>query len=195
MMRKCFPTRCPRLTRAVQRNIQSIARLEQEFLRQRSTVACLSDWIIDIVGSPVFFVAHLSCLAGWILLNTLNVLGIPHFDPYPCPFLALGIAVEGALFATFVLMSQKRQTHQADHWAHVDLQVNLLAEQEATKMLQLLQIICTRLGLEKVVHDRELQEMIEETQIIAMAQELEKAREAEEGVPMKGLCSESKQAA
>jgi uncharacterized membrane protein len=195
MMRKCFRTRGPRLIRAVQRNIQSIAQLEHAFLRQRSSIACLSDWITDIVGSPVFFVAHLVSLAGWIVLNTLNVLGIPHFDPHPCPFLALGIAVESALFATFVLMSQKRQTHQADHWAHVDLQVNLLAEQEATKMLQLLQIICTRLGLEKVVYDRELQEMIEDTQIIAMAQALEKAREAEEGVLAKNPSSEAKQAA
>ena len=59
MQRKCFPTLRARLTKAIRRNIKSIARLEHEFLRQRSTVACLSDWITDIVGSPVFVVAHL----------------------------------------------------------------------------------------------------------------------------------------
>jgi uncharacterized membrane protein len=195
MMKRCFNKRCSKLTGAVKRNIKSIAHLEQEFLRQRPTVACLSDWITDIIGSPVFFVGHLVCLAAWIVVNTVDVPDVPHFDPYPCPFLALGIAVEGVLFATFVLMSQKRQTHQADHWAHVDLQVNLLAEQEATKMLQLLQVICNRLGLKKVVQDRDLQEMIKETHIIAMAQALEKAREPAESVAAERPYNEPKPAA
>ena len=195
MMKRLLNKRRSKLTGAVKRNIKSIAQLEQEFLRHRSTIACLGDWIIDIIGSPVFFVGHLVCLAGWVVLNTVDVLGVPHFDPYPCPFLALSIAVEGGVFAMLVLMSQKRQTHQADHWAHVDLQVNLLAEQEATKMLQLLQVICNRLGLKKVVKDHDLQEMIKETHIIAMAQELEKAREPDESVPAKRPYNESKPAA
>jgi CRP/FNR family cyclic AMP-dependent transcriptional regulator len=142
-MKRCLDKRNAKLTRAVKRNINSIARLEQEFLRQRSAVACLSDWITDVIGSPIFIVGHLVCLTAWIVLNTVAIPGVPQFDPYPCPLLALGIAVEGVLFATFVLMSQKRQLHQANHWAHVDLQVNLLAEQEATKILHCCMLFAT----------------------------------------------------
>src|SRR5689334_4094907 len=138
-MKRCLDKRNAKLTRAVKRNINSIARLEQEFLRQRSAVACLSDWITDVIGSPIFIVGHLVCLTAWIVLNTVAIPGVPQ--------------------------------------SHVDLQVNLLAEQEATKMLQLLHVICNRLGLRKVVQDQRLKEMLTETHILAMAQELEKARE------------------
>jgi uncharacterized membrane protein len=150
----------PLIPKIVKRNIESIAQLEQEWLGQRSAVACLSDRVTDSAGSPLFVVAHVLWFAGWVLVNTFDVLGIPHFDPYPFGFLALCIAWEAALLSTFVLMSQKRQTRQADQRAHVALQVSLLAEQETTKMLQLLQSICNHLGLQKVVQDRELKERI-----------------------------------
>jgi uncharacterized membrane protein len=194
-MKKWFRKRCPTITEAVKRNIESISQLEQEYLRQRSTVARFSDWITDVVGSPLFFTAHVLWFASWVVVNTIDVFGIPHFDPYPFSFLALGIASEAALFSTFVLMSQKRQIRQADHWAHVNLQVSVLAEQEATKMLQLLQSICNHLGLRKVVQDRELKEMVEETQIIAMVQEVEKAREPDGSTSTKHSQGDDKQAA
>jgi uncharacterized membrane protein len=194
-MRKWFGKRGPMISETVKRNIHSIAQLEQEFLRHRSTVACLSDRITDVVGSPLFITAHVLWFAGWVVVNTFNVYGITHFDPYPFCFLALWLASEAALLSTFVLMSQKRQTRQADQWAHVGLQVSLLAEQETTKMLQLLQSICNQLGLKKVVQDRELKEMVKETHIVAVVQELEKAREADAGLSMKPVQSEEKRAA
>jgi len=45
-------------------------------------------------------------------------------------------------------MSQNRMSRQADRRAHLDLQVNLLAEQENMMMLKLLQRLCHRLGVE-----------------------------------------------
>ena len=64
----------------------------------------------------------------------------------PWPKLTLIVSLEAIFLSTFILMSQNRQNNQAEHWSHLDLQVNLLAEQEATKMLQMLQSICERLG-------------------------------------------------
>src|ERR1700730_6408150 len=57
-MRKWFGKQGPMISETVKRNIDSIAQLEQEFLRHRSTVACLSDRIPDVVGSPLFITAH-----------------------------------------------------------------------------------------------------------------------------------------
>ena len=175
----------------VQRNIDSIAEIEQEFLRQRSTVACISDRIASVAATPFFITAHVVWLAGWILVNSF---GIVHFDPYPFCFLALCIASEAALLSMFVLMSQQRQARQADQWAHVGLQVSMISEQETTKMLQMLQSICNHLGLKKIVQDRELKEMVKETPFVAIMQELEKALEADEGTPAK-LADEEKRAA
>src|SRR5205085_1269740 len=97
--------------------------------------------------------------------------------PYPFVFLNFVLAVEAVILSTFVLMSQNRQNRQADQWAHLDLQVSLLAEQETTKMLQMLQSICERLNLPDAARDRELKEMIQKTHVEVLAEELEKARE------------------
>jgi uncharacterized membrane protein len=172
-----------RIPEAVQRNIASIAELEQEFSRQRSTVACLSDKVSSVASSPFFFLGHLTWFAGWILLNTVDCYGIKHFDPYPFSFLGLCISSEAALLAMFVLMSQQRQTRQAEQWAHAGLQVGMLSEQETTKMLQMLQSISHHLGMKNVRLDRELNEMVKETPIVAVMQELEKALDANDATP------------
>ena len=166
---------------AVKRNIGSVAQLEQEFRNQRTTaVAWLSDRVTKLVASPLYIATHAIWFFLWISINTIN-LGIVHFDPYPFSLLGLCLASEAALLTTFVLMSQKRQTHQADQWAHVALQVSLVAEQETTKMLEMLQAICQQMGLKSMANDLELNEMIQSTPLSAIAQELEKVRESEEG--------------
>src|SRR5437763_751295 len=147
--------RIPGLT---QRNIESIAQLEQEFKQQRSRLDRGSDAISGFVGSIQFVIAHALGLGAWVALN-IGLLWLRPFDPYPFVFLNLVLAVETVFLSTFVLMSQNRQNHQADRWAHLDLQLSLLGEQEATKMLQLLQQICDRLGMPQVARDRELREM------------------------------------
>jgi len=159
----------------IQKNIDSIAELEQEFLRQRSAVACLSDRVSSIAASPLFILGHLAWFAIWIVLNTFDCAGLEHFDPYPFGFLGLCISSEAALLSMFVLMSQQRQSRQAEQWAHAGLQVGMLSEQETTKMLQMLQSISHHLGMKNVRLDRELNEMVKETPIVAVMQELEKA--------------------
>jgi hypothetical protein len=47
-------------------------------------------------------------------------------------------------------------------------------------MLALLQSMCNQLGLKALARDSELKEMIQTTPIVAIVQELEKAREANE---------------
>ena len=54
----------PLISEALRRNIDSIAELEQEFNRQRSPVARLSDLITAIASSPFFVLAHLVWFAG-----------------------------------------------------------------------------------------------------------------------------------
>jgi uncharacterized membrane protein len=168
----------PRIPEAVQRNIDSIAELEQEFLHQRSIVARLSDRISDVAGSPFFILGHIGWFTGWILANTFNCFGVEHFDPYPFNLLGLCIAFEAALLSMFILMSQQRQTYQTEQWAHAGLQVGMLSEQESTKILQMLQAISHHLGVQKAGQDRELNDMVKEIPIVVVMQELERALEA-----------------
>jgi uncharacterized membrane protein len=82
--------------------------------------------------------------------------------------------LEAIFLSVFVLMSQNRLTRQADKRAHLDLQVNLLAEQELTAMLQMQRAICRKLGIEMEVTDERLRPLLEDTDIDKLAATLEK---------------------
>ena len=57
---------------------------------------------------------------------------------------------------------------------HLDLQIDLLAEQELTAMLQMQWAICRKLDIEVDVADERLRRLLEETNIDKLAARLEK---------------------
>ena len=121
-----------------------------------------------------FVIVHVLWFTVWITGNLGMIPGVTPFDPFPCAFLTLIVSLEAIFLSTFVLMSQNRMSHQADKRAHLDLQINLLAEQEATMMLQMLQRICRHLGLETETSDEEVRQLIKETDVHTLVNELEK---------------------
>ena len=62
--------------------------------------------------------------------------------------------------AIIVLMSQNRAAKIADLREEVDLQVDMMAEQELTKLLQLVTMLAEKQGID-LRHDDELQEMVQ----------------------------------
>jgi len=177
----------PRIPSGAQTNIESIMAIEHEFVRLRSWSDRFGEVITRYAGNIGFAVAHLFGFVGWVLINSGVIPGLDPFDPYPYSLLGLIVALEAVFLSTFVLMTQRWQTRQADHWAHLNLQVGLLAEQETTKMLQMLATVCDHLGM-KTSHDGELKEMIEKTPVADLAEELahnlETAREAVQASPV-----------
>jgi uncharacterized membrane protein len=143
---------------AVVQNVAAVAALEGAMLGQRTAGERVADGIARIVGTPAFAVAHLTLFGLWILVNTRLVPGWPVrvFDPYPFSFLTFLVSLEAILLSIFVLINQNRLTRQADRRAHLDLQVNLLAEQESTRTLELLQRITEHLGISRTDDDCEL---------------------------------------
>jgi uncharacterized membrane protein len=65
-------------------------------------------------------------------------------------------------------MSQK-----ADQRAHLDLQINLLAEKEITKVLQLLQRMSREMHIEESVTDQEIRELSKDTEVKDVARDLQ----------------------
>jgi len=162
---------------AAKKNIEIIAQVEQQLLTNRSRMERLGEGIAQFFGSLFFIAAHAVFLAGWILLNTGRILGIPPFDPYPFAFLALAVGTEFIFLTTFVLINQKHQIRRTEQWWHLHLQLSMLTEQEVTKNMQMLALICRRLGFEKSGEDQELAEMTQATSVTAVVGELERARE------------------
>src|SRR3954453_17612120 len=161
----------PPLPGVAKTNIDAIVNLEREMLQQRSTADRIGNRITRFAGSVPFLAANVVWFSIWVALNTGLIPGVRPFDPYPFNFLCLLVAWEAIFLTTFVLMTQARQDRHADQWAHLDLQLSLLAEQESTKMLGMLQMICGRMGLEQVAGDEELKEMISKTQVEGLAEE------------------------
>jgi uncharacterized membrane protein len=155
-----------------QANIESVARLEQEFLDQRTAIERSADRIADLVGSFKSVAAHAAGIAFWLLINTGKIPGIPVFDPFPFIFLALTVSTEAIFLTMFVLMKQNRMARRADHRAHVNLQIDLLAEKEVTKVLQVLTLICERLGIQEPLRDREAREMREVTSVDTLSRQI-----------------------
>jgi uncharacterized membrane protein len=159
-------------SRIVQDNIQAIATLEHAALADRSTAARLSDAVAGFAGSTTFVLFHVLWFGGWILLNSGRIGGIHPFDAYPFTFLTFIVSLEAIFLSTFVLRSQNRMSRQADQRAHLELQVNLLAEQEATRTLALLHRLCEHFGLEPEANDPETRDLMEATRPDELANQL-----------------------
>ena len=121
-----MPDRPARVPDPAARNIETIAALEREALHDRSRLDRLTDAVTAAAGSPLFIIAHAIWFATWI---AVNVMGAHPFDPYPFGLLMLAVSLEAIFLSAAVLMTQNRMQRQADKRAHLDLQVNLLAEQ------------------------------------------------------------------
>lgn len=150
-------------------NINAVVQLEEEALRSRKWSDLVSDRIANFVGSMPFVAVHVAGFAIWAALNYKWL----RFDPYPFPLLCMILSMEGVVISTFVLIKQNRMSQRADHRSHLDLQINLLAEKEVTKMLQMQRLICERLGISEAARDAELAELSHLTAVGNIAREVE----------------------
>lgn len=97
--------------------------------------------------------------AAWIIVNTGGIPGIEPFDPFPFGLLTMAVSLEAILLAIFVLVSQNRSSYINSLREEVHLQVNLIAEEEITKILGVLAEIRKEMGIKK--DDAQLKEMLE----------------------------------
>ena len=152
------------------RNIEAIAALEREALHDRSRLDRFTDRVTAAAGSPLFIVGHAVWFSGWIAVNVLRE---RPFDPYPFGLLMLIVSLEAIFLSAAVLMTQNRMQRQADKRAHLDLQVNLLAEQELTSMLKMLTAICQRLAVTADGRDAVIDQLTKDTDIHTIAAALD----------------------
>ncbi len=156
--------------RTVAENIQAIVDLEEGKDRQRSLSDRIADAIGSFAGTVVFVVVHLVWFGLWTAVNTGALLLGGSFDPYPFQLLCMLVSLEGVLLSTFVLIRQNRMSQRADRRSHLDLQINLLAEKEVSKVIQMLERISHRLDLPV---DEEAAELGQITAVSDLAQELD----------------------
>ena len=131
----------------VRKNTVAIAEMQRKVTEARSLGGRIADAITDFTGSMAFVYVHVVWFAAWILLN-VGLIHIPHiseFDHFPFSLLTMIVSLEAIFLSTFVLISQNRLACASEKRAELDLQVNLLAEQKATKVLEMLDQITQQL--------------------------------------------------
>ena len=177
----------PALSATAKKNVEAIAKVEQQLAGQRTRMDRIGDAIARFFGTLRFIVAHAVFIAVWFLFNLGLVPGVQPFDPYPFPFLGLIVGIEFIFLTTFVLMNQNLQSRREAQWAHLNLQLAMLAEHEVTKNMQMLHLICKHLGLEEPTEDNELKELTQATPVTTLVEEIaEKLGETNNEAPSVG---------
>lgn len=161
----------------VTRNIEEFVRLEGRDRQSMGRSDHFADFMTKFGGSMVFVWLHVGWFAIWIILNEIGVLT---FDEFPFGFLTMIVSLEAIFLSAFVLISENRQAQQSDRRAKVDLQVNLISEQEITKIMSLVAEIHDHLGL-RGEHDQELEQMQDKTNVEHIANAVDGAEAS--GVP------------
>ena len=125
-------------------NVKTIMHLEDAAKANRDLTDRMADIIARFCGSFTFVWVHLIWFGSWVIVNDMS--GIPHFDPFPFTFLTLVVSLEAIFLSAFILISQNHETRLSERRNQLDLQINLLTEQENTKMLKLLERIAQKVG-------------------------------------------------
>ena len=154
----------------VTRNVQ------KSFEEQMSLGDRMADQLAELAGSWNFILIFLGLIAIWVILNATQLI-FHAFDPYPFPLLAVALAMVSLILTSFVLIRQNRMSRRADLRNHLALQINLLAEQESTEILQVLQKLSRRLGIAEAV-DRDTEELALDAPIEQIARNLRNIDEA-----------------
>jgi uncharacterized membrane protein len=175
MMSRPDPPEAPQAHRQAAENIESILKLEKEDERELSSFHRLSHTVGGFVGT-IYFVG-LQCVAvlAWIAAN-IRIFGNAPFDPYPFSLLSAVLALEAVLLTSFVLIRQNTMDRRSERRNHLDLQINLLAEKEATSILNVVREIAEHLKVD-IAPDAEREELAKDTRVESIARHLRSKEE------------------
>lgn len=154
-----------------ERNVRAIVHLEAAARANQTRTAQIAQGIAACCGTVRFAAAHAVFFAAWIGFNTWP--GQAHFDPFPFTLLTLVVSLEAIFLATFILISQNEESRLAERQNALDLQINLLTEQENTKMLRLLERICEKVGVP--IDDPTLSVLEQATRPDKLAEQIDRA--------------------
>ena len=147
----------PGVADVIEENICTIAEVRRAEERNKTAQDKVADTITAFAGSMWFIYIHVAWFGAWVLIN-FDLTPLPKFDPYPFNFLTMVVSLEAIFLATFVLISQNKMGQVADRRADLDLQINLLAEYEITRILRLVDAMAVKMNIEGAT-DAEMEEL------------------------------------
>lgn len=143
----------------IERRRQFYRSYEAQALRHRSFFTQIADDLTATFGSTTFLILNVIFFTGWVLVNTGFIPGVETFDPFPFGLLTMIVSLEAIILSIVILVSQNRQSYVTSLREELHLQVNLIAEEEVTKVLKILAEMREKMGINE--DDPELNEMVE----------------------------------
>jgi uncharacterized membrane protein len=162
----------PALSNVIEKNIRTMIGLRLKNASERTLQDRIADGITNFAGHLRFVYFHVFWFGAWILINT-GLLGIKAFDPFPYGLLTMIVSLEAIFLSTFVMISQNRMSDDAERRANLHLHIGLLTEHETTRILQMLDAIQDKMGIEND-SDSELADLEMETKPEDVLAEIER---------------------
>lgn len=130
------------------------------------------------IGRPWFAFVVLLFVATWIALNVgLAVAGRRPFDPPQFFWLQGIVSLSSLLMATFILITENRQSDLAERRAQTTLQIALVSDQKIAKIIELLQKLRQDSPQVRNLRDKEAEAMADPTDVNAAVDRLEEAQD------------------
>ena len=133
----------------------------------------IADFLTAHFGSMTFLTINMLSFFSWVGLNMGIIPGIVPFDPFPFGLLTMAVSLEAIFLAVVVLISQNRTARIDDLREEIALQIDAIAEEEITKMIQLQMLLLKKNGID-VSKDPQLQQMTQPTDPAVIEKLLEK---------------------
>jgi uncharacterized membrane protein len=128
--------------------------------------------VAHFTGTTPFLYLNAAFFVAWIALN-LGGFGIRPFDPFPFGMLTTVVSLEAIFLSLFVLLSQNRMQKMADQQMELDLQINLLTEYELTRLMQAVDALADKMGVD-LPHKSERAELESDIEPKSVLHEIEK---------------------
>jgi uncharacterized membrane protein len=164
--------------------IESTAELERKALAGASLQQRAIERFTLAVGRPRTVWVILAAVAVWIAINVgLGLAGRPQIDPPPYYWLDGVLGLAALLMTILILTTENRMSEIDEQRSRLHLQISILAERKAAKIIQLLEELRYDMPQVENREDREAQELTLPTNPHEVAEELEKRTPARGELP------------
>jgi uncharacterized membrane protein len=124
----------------IEHTVQAIARLRVEHDQRASPLQRMLERFTATAGSPGFVVFLTLLVTSWIGLNCfLLAVGKRPIDEPPFYWMQGAVALAALYMTTFILTTQRREDELAGRHEQLTLELAMLSEQKAAKIIALLE--------------------------------------------------------
>ena len=130
----------PILPAHIEETVQAIAKLHADHYARATPLQKLLDATTARAGRPSFIVGVVVLAVMWMTLNGVMIAArLKPLDEPPFFWMQGVVALSALVMTSLILTTQRREDELASHREQLTLELGILSEQKATKIIQLLE--------------------------------------------------------